>query len=58
MDKIKKIRWDANWGRLRLETKIDKLRERLNFCYDNSCQKASSASADASTALYVANLNR
>ena len=51
-------KWDANWDRLRLETKIDKLRERLNFCYGDSCEKASMASADASTALYVANLSR
>jgi hypothetical protein len=52
------IKWDANWGRLTLETKLNKLRDRLNFCYEDSLNKATQVSVNASTALYVANKNR
>jgi hypothetical protein len=56
--KDKTKRWDANWDRLRIETKVEKLREFMNRTYKETKDGISSANASASTALYVANKNR
>lgn len=50
-----KKKWDADWNRLKLEAKIDRLRDRLNYVFEKSDQEARSASQSADTALYVAN---
>lgn len=50
-----KKKWDADWDRLKLETKIDRLRDRLNYVFEKSDQDARSANQSASAALYVAN---
>jgi len=54
----KRKKWDANWKRLTLETKVERLKEELMRCYKDSMDSAVSARASASAALYVANLSR
>jgi hypothetical protein len=51
-------RWDANWDRLKLETKINRLKDRIDWLQGKSEQDSRSAHSAASTALYVANLSR
>ena len=50
------MRWDANWERLRLETKVDRLRQFVNRAYIETKDGIQGANSSASAALYVANL--
>jgi len=58
MKKDRARRWDADWDRLRLETKVERLRKFMNDCYRETKDGISSANASSATALYVANLSR
>jgi hypothetical protein len=58
MRKKRGRKWDANWDRLRLETKVDKLRIRIKKISEDFEDEVSSAYSKADCALYVANLNR
>ena len=48
-------KWDANWDRLRLETKIDKLRQKLLDLEIETEREGARAYSAARAALYVAN---
>lgn len=53
-----KKKWDANWDKLNLETKIDRLRDRLNDVFEITEEKVRRAGQSADAALYVANYCR
>ena len=52
------MKWDSNWDRLRIETKVEKLRDEINRFEHKHETEISSARGAADTALYVANLDR
>ena len=48
-------KWDSNWDRLKLETKMNKIRNKINELEIENRMGINMASNSASTALYVAN---
>lgn len=53
-----KRRYDANWNRLKIETKVKRLKQRVEELEKLIEETKRSGSVYASTALYVANLSR